>query len=77
MLSNMTTFENEKAFQSNASRRMWARVLYKGVRPCTEGGLGPWPLRGGALYRDPLGDRMTDRQTRLKTLPSRNFVGGR
>ena len=38
-----------------------------GQRPCTEG--------TGALYRDPPVDRMTDGKTRLKTLPSRNFIG--
>ena len=38
-----------------------------GQRPCTEG--------AEALYRDPPVDRMTDGKTRLKTLPSRNFIG--
>ena len=35
-----------------------------------------WRVWAGALYRDQLVNRMIDRQTRLKTLPFRNFVGG-
>ena len=50
-----------------------ARILYSGVEP------EPGPCMGGranAPYRDPPMDRMTERQTRLKTLCSRNFISG-
>ena len=50
-----------------------ARILYSGVEPepgpCMGG--GPMPRTG-----IPPMDRMTERQTRLKTLCSRNFISG-
>ena len=47
---------------------------WSGARPCTRAGAGLGPYTGKTLFATHEQNRMTDRQTRRKTLPSRNFV---
>ena len=54
-------------------------ALHEGLGPCTEG----WSLYGEVEYimgnghMGPPDPQQNDRQTPVKILPSRNFVGGR
>ena len=70
---------NKKAFQSNANCPLVDSPCFIVNRfEHVGGGAGTRQCTGGNrdTVQDPRLWTMTDRQTQLKTLPSRNFVGG-